>query len=372
MNRRRFLKYAGVTAAVVGATTLELGHQIRATPLMPNQISSTITSTITSESRRNLSGKIFFDRNLNGVQDSGEPAVKGVEVKSDGGETSITNDDGEYSLDLKEGTHSLSITAPENFKYMRTSRVDLMNITQRYTVNLLEDIKLNIGLMEGFLTLPYSRNARITGGNWAGPDAVNYYDRDGRMEHWKFWDDKPHSVHDNNNGLDIFTARGSDILAAAPGYVSFIDNISSGSTLLTINHSFRGIPFLTLYGHFDKVTKKVGDIVRGGEKIGECGITGTQIPHLHFCLAWLSDCSPSFGLRCDAKQSNAIYLIDPYKPQFPLDEYTRGFYDLNQFLGLGVSGYDPTFKWVTATSEAQYKIITENYWTVENDPQFPD
>jgi hypothetical protein len=85
MDSRRFLKYAGATAAVVGASALGLNYLTEQSPSITSQTSPTtltprLSTTIASPTSSSelvqlasLHGRLFFDYNGNGVQDGEEP-----------------------------------------------------------------------------------------------------------------------------------------------------------------------------------------------------------------------------------------------------------------------------------------------------------
>jgi len=98
MNRRRFLKYAGATAAAVGASALGLSYISQQSPSMvsptasttstareltttSSSLSSSLSSSTEAIQLASLQGKLFFDYNGNGVQDAGEPAVQGASAQ---------------------------------------------------------------------------------------------------------------------------------------------------------------------------------------------------------------------------------------------------------------------------------------------------
>jgi murein DD-endopeptidase MepM/ murein hydrolase activator NlpD len=85
-----------------------------------------------------------------------------------------------------------------------------------------------------------------------------------------------------HGGLDYRGERGDDILATADGLVEFSSKseASGFGNLVTIMHA-NG--FETRYGHLSRITVKVGDYVRKGQKIGEMGNTGRSTGvHLHY------------------------------------------------------------------------------------------
>ena len=94
LNRRRFLKYAGATATVAGASAIGLGYiantpripiqQTRVTLLTSSILSSTSAPPATSSSSTQLAslqGKLFFDYNGNGKQDGDEPSIGDAKVQ---------------------------------------------------------------------------------------------------------------------------------------------------------------------------------------------------------------------------------------------------------------------------------------------------
>jgi len=116
MNRRRFLKYAGATAAVVGASTLGLDYLSKQSPSSVTPTTSTTTtrqltttSSVSNTSTQttqlaSLQGRLFFDYNGNGIQDGEEPPVAGalVQLKDSTGTViaeTLTDSSGDYKLD---------------------------------------------------------------------------------------------------------------------------------------------------------------------------------------------------------------------------------------------------------------------------------
>ena len=83
-----------------------------------------------------------------------------------------------------------------------------------------------------------------------------------------------------HKGLDIATANGTPIKAAAGGTVVYAGWNSNGyGNLVIISH---GNGVQTYYGHCSKIYVKVGDTVSQGSKIAAVGSTGNSTgPHLH-------------------------------------------------------------------------------------------
>ncbi|MDM8553022.1 M23 family metallopeptidase [Desulfobacterales bacterium HSG2] len=83
-----------------------------------------------------------------------------------------------------------------------------------------------------------------------------------------------------HKGLDIANRKGTSVVAAADGTVTFADEKGNWGKLITINH---GHGIATNYAHLNKFLKKPGDTVKRGDVIGEIGSTGrTTGPHLHY------------------------------------------------------------------------------------------
>ena len=83
-----------------------------------------------------------------------------------------------------------------------------------------------------------------------------------------------------HTGLDIATATGTPVLAAASGTVTFSGRKGSYGNLLVITHS-NGVQ--TYYGHCSKLYVSVGATVNQGQTVAAVGSTGNSTgPHLHF------------------------------------------------------------------------------------------
>ncbi|MBR5121695.1 MAG: peptidoglycan DD-metalloendopeptidase family protein [Oscillospiraceae bacterium] len=93
---------------------------------------------------------------------------------------------------------------------------------------------------------------------------------------WRNWDNSHH------NGLDIAAPRGTDILAAADGIVTYASTKGTYGKLVVIDHG-HGIE--TYYSHQYAIDVKVGQYVQKGDVIGHVGMTGSASGnHLHFEL----------------------------------------------------------------------------------------
>lgn len=81
-------------------------------------------------------------------------------------------------------------------------------------------------------------------------------------------------------GMLVRAASGSPVRAVFGGRVVFADWLRGYGLLTIIDH---GSGYMTLYGHADRLTKRVGDAVEGGEVIAQAGQSGgVQASGLYF------------------------------------------------------------------------------------------
>ena len=83
-----------------------------------------------------------------------------------------------------------------------------------------------------------------------------------------------------NNGIDIVSADGSPVLAAAAGKIVYAGSGLRGYGLLVIlKHDEH---FLSAYAHNSLLVVNEGDLVQAGQVIAHMGSTGTEMVKLHF------------------------------------------------------------------------------------------
>lgn len=297
---------------------------------------------------------MFFDYNGNGKQDNGEPAVSGakVQLKNTLGNVvadAVTDSVGAFKLeDLPVDDYRLLPIADSKFDYMCTSPSELVSIGDGYAIPLSEGtIDLNIGLMEGFLTLPLTSKTDYT--------IASYYDRDPDPATYLWWNGeqglscelKPGNYCNYNHpGIDYEMKMGETLVAQAPGLV-YKTGSDSGGPYMFILHP-NGL--VTGHGHFSKPLVSEGATVQRGQPValsGAEGPTGT-IPHDHVSLIY----GPS-----------RRYAIDAYAPEFKMTEQYSGYYDMISVLK------DGNFQWITLPVNDQNPNLN-SYWTKSNDPQF--
>lgn len=86
--------------------------------------------------------------------------------------------------------------------------------------------------------------------------------------------------HAFHSGIDMAGKRGSSIVAAADGIVTWSGKRWAYGQMVEIDHG-KGI--VTRYGHNEGLTVKVGDHVNRGQLIAKMGSSGRSTgPHLHF------------------------------------------------------------------------------------------
>jgi len=364
MDRRRFLKYSGATAALVGASVLGIeyfawgprtvnpSHTTMSSQLMTSFASSSISTQLAS-----LEGRLFFDYNGNGVQDEEDPVVAGalVQLNDNVGKAiaeTVTDSSGEYKLgDVRTGSYRLHLGVEhfrdKRLRYMCTSAEEATEIARGYNVTLGEPSnQMNIGLMEGFLTLPLSSNTEYSIGEKIG----GFYDWDPAAGNVKWWNEKsfPYrnkagvGAQDNHTGTDLDAREGPQVVAPAPGMI-----LSAGigpnpeSFAIDIQHD---IGFKTSYNHLSRTLVSAGQRVSRGQAIGLVGSTGTFYPHLHFELyqSW----------------SGGPVIFDPYRPAFTIAEDRSGCWALKE----------REQYWLHLLPTENPNLL--NYWTKDNNPQY--
>jgi hypothetical protein len=350
MNRRRFLEYAGATAAVVGGTALglDLLPTQQSNPIAKTATSSTSSTVITSSltlasstkpELASLSGRLFFDYNGNGVQDAGEPAISGslIQLKDNAGRIIIeglTDSSGDYRLeDIRTGEYKLHIGVDQfgdkKFRYMCRSSSELRVVDDDYEVALHGDSnRMDVGLSEGSLTLPFRKDAQFSRPSPFGmtgmvdvdrrPGFVRSYD----PEHVKpcAYTQIPPWVCDQHDGIDYCFPVGTDIVAAAPGTVMETGDDETGAgNYVVVHHQFGDQGTQTLYAHLSEVIVKTGASVSRNQPIAKSGNSGVSgEPHLHFRYAtWTTPPNPIDPYRDLLNPSSLSSWTVENSPQYP-------------------------------------------------------
>ncbi len=93
---------------------------------------------------------------------------------------------------------------------------------------------------------------------------------------WRSWSNSFHT------GIDLAASEGTEILAAAPGTVTYVGWYGSGGQAVIVSH---GNGVRTIYMHMSAYASYVGEEVSAGTVIGYVGNTGNSYgAHLHFTV----------------------------------------------------------------------------------------
>jgi murein DD-endopeptidase MepM/ murein hydrolase activator NlpD len=119
--------------------------------------------------------------------------------------------------------------------------------------------------------------------------------------------------------VDISGARGSDVLAAAPGIVGYVGNEMSGyGNLLIIVHAGGRATF---YAHNDRIVVLPGERVSQGQPVAVLGSTGNSFgPHVHFELVHQGrNCDPEPLFRASLEGQTLANLPTVTQVTWPAD-----------------------------------------------------
>jgi len=368
MNRRRFLKCAVATTTAVGASALGLDYISRQSPSTTSPTESTATTarelTTTSSylstslgssteaiQLASLQGRLFFDYNGNGVQDGEEPAAgASVQLKDDAGSIiaeALTDSSGDYKLgDVKSGKYILHLEADKRFRYMCRSPAEFNAVTEGYRVSLESSMTLDIGLMEGFLTLPFKKGTEFRQSIYVDLDPS------AAVKDWK----GGNFTYDGHKGIDYDMPQGQQIVATAPGTIieaedGFPNNPRASDPNLGLREDGNRViidhrnGFRSIYAHLHSglkvnprpLTLSCGDSdnlekVERGQVIALSGNTGTKTmgPHLHFQINEYDTCG-DWG-----------HPLDPFRDLY----YGRhGLAPWSDSVSLWTKENDPQYAW---------------------------
>lgn len=100
---------------------------------------------------------------------------------------------------------------------------------------------------------------------------------------WSFWGDPRGGGTRKHEGIDIFAARGTPVLAVTDGIISSVRNAGLGGKQVWLRDGKRGQSIY--YAHLDSQLVMVGESVKRLDTVGLIGNTGNASktrPHLHF------------------------------------------------------------------------------------------
>ena len=337
-SKWRYLVALIAAFALLGAFSWQ---QLTPKPVQPTTTQPLTISSATSTSRQasRLYGKIFFDYNGNGRQDAEEPDVSNVIVALDGKNITVTNSTGWYVIDdVVHGTRLLKVFPPSNFRYMCESEAEFRKTTGRYAVRLTNHTRKDIGLMEGFLTLPFPSTKK--------PNIARYYDWNPSIWNYLWWNgrsgaDTAQNSADNHTGIDYDLEEGAPVLATAPGVVILVRK-----GRVEIEHDDG---FVMHYCHIRRAYVLEGDIVSRGQPIAESG----NIPD--------DDCTstyPHLHVQIVLTYRDTWILLDPYSPVFSLSSENSGYWAYRK----------NALSWYQRPVDMNPNLL--GYWTKRNDPRY--
>jgi murein DD-endopeptidase MepM/ murein hydrolase activator NlpD len=83
-----------------------------------------------------------------------------------------------------------------------------------------------------------------------------------------------------HQGIDLAAPRGAPVVATADGEVAYAGRKRRYGKVIVIDH---GAGYETRYAHLSRVSVRVGEQVRRGQKIGRVGKSGNATGfHLHY------------------------------------------------------------------------------------------
>ncbi len=345
-----FLKQPFSKSTLSNLTSLaEIGSSTTTAPL--SSVSETATTeqlTTLSLGENDLGGYVFHDYNGNGILDESEPIVDDVEIVAQGYYATVRaqSQHGLYVFrNLPKGSYRIYPVHPQNkFRYMCRSNEEVVDTRVGYRVDFNGKQRLDMALMEGFLTLPFPKGVPI----YVDPELGHYfYHGPGPNALW--WNDqhapydRPSNLHtpeEANPSTDFFMPIGTELKAAAPAVVNDIKTESDGVQWISLTHNYG---YGTTCLHIEKALVPIGAHVNRGDTIALSGRSGIKSPP--------DDIHTAFQLWREMPDGN-YYCIDSYSPVAGVPK------------GAWIAG---TWKWYPSNDD----WISQGYWTKLNDPQYP-
>jgi len=216
----------------------------------------------------------------------------------------LTDSSGDYAFeDFRTGSYELHIEADKKFRYVCRSQDEFRAASDDYSVLLEQSIRADIGLMEGFLTLPFV----------FGSDAelYSYFDHDpapGKVKNYRgdttlaAWPVHQPGTFDGHQGIDWNLPLGTDLVASAPGKVLEVAENESGAKYIDLIHSNN---MVTSYGHISRALRTVGEWVKRGDVVALSGDSGWPG---HFHIHW--------ALFREGEPGHYDVAVDPFRDIF--------------------------------------------------------
>jgi murein DD-endopeptidase MepM/ murein hydrolase activator NlpD len=281
------------------------------TPITPTPIPTLTPSPTPSEIPKRLIDlelQLFHDYHGDGAKQSDEPVITDavLNVIDDKGNKVLTgikgNGNGIYRIeDLKDGRRyrlDFSNETRNKYRHIAISN-DKFYITGNYEfIADTNKIKLELGLMNGYLTLPFKKGVSYF---------IRYYFDVGNGRGWK---GKPSYL--SHTGTDFWLQESTKLLATAPGRITKIDKLEwvGNYVIMDFSNGFRAS-----YCHIKEPLVSEGQKVRRGDVVALSGKTGTIEPHLHFQL--MSIAGGPWGYALDPFGDVSAWTKDN-DPKYPL------------------------------------------------------
>ena len=275
--------------------------------------------------------QLFHDYHGDGAKQDDEPVITDAvfDVRDDKGIKVLTGIDGNgngiYRLDdLKEGENyrlEFSNETSRKYRHIAISNDEFLSIDNYEFMASPNKKKIELGLMNGFLTLPFEKGTYYH---------VSYYVDRGEGIGWE-----GHMSYRGHSGTDFQIYSGTKIVASAPGKIIATEfdwprNPKTGG--LAVGGRFPIGNYVAmdfdngmrvLCGHLSKslvnsvkFPDPFGQRVRRGEAIALSGSSGVLRPHVHFQLMYSNSTTEwSFGIDPFGEYSAWTKDNDP---QFPI------------------------------------------------------
>jgi murein DD-endopeptidase MepM/ murein hydrolase activator NlpD len=286
------------------------------------------TPTATPIPLVSLSGVVFHDWNLDGTRGRSEPAITGVEICLDGFDSGLcaaSDEGGNYYLpNAPIGVHAIAIRADEfPFYYASSNRLIAHQVVSP-TLALEADRVHDFGMSQGFLVLPIrcSEMGHVHGVS----DYVDVDPGDG-IRDWMGGT----TTYNGHDGTDFVLSGDVPVVAALPGEVVFVGNVTRPSGTTPANDLFVNIqsqilvpwclscgPLRASYVHLQEITVQVGHSVSRGDVIGWSRETlyPTQIDRQHVHLE----------IRL-FQSTSSFNVVDPFASQWDSHNYWTRYND---------------------------------------------
>ncbi len=295
LTRRKFLTTGiGIVAATgVGYLTKDNWSQFiqdiyTSKPSSASTHAQTLESLSTTPSDKvDLELLLFHDYHGDGVKQYDEPVISDLifDVVDENSKKVLEgiegNGNGIYKLDdLLEGKKYSIKLKDTKYRYVSLSNIEFASINDYEFITNQYTNRESLGLIEGFLTLPYEEGTR----EYRSRLYFNISDNSNPKD-WKEGVQTYQRGDYKHTGTDLFIRHGTPILAAAPGNISYFKharNNETGGHLLILEH-IGG--YYTVYNHLSEIRRGIfrrGLFTGRGEIIGWSGIGTNGGQHLHF------------------------------------------------------------------------------------------